>query len=99
MLPPENVIVQNIYGLMINHKFNEKNYDKLTNENISLLCSATIDIWKTVKEKFIPTPQKFTYNFTMKDISKIMLGCFRIDKEEIKNSLKNVGLNPKDVIV
>jgi len=25
MLPPENVIVQNIYGLMINHKFSEKN--------------------------------------------------------------------------
>ena len=30
-----------------------------------------------VREKFIPTPMKFTYNFTLKDNSKIMLGALR----------------------
>lgn len=35
----------------------------------------------------------------MKDISKIMLGCFRIEKEEVTQSLKNCSLQPKDTVV
>lgn len=72
---------------MISNKFPEKqDNDKGFFENIGQLCNSTIELWKLVKEKFIPTPLKFTYNFTMKDISKIMLGIFRIDSLKLKNS-------------
>lgn len=88
MLPPESLTVQNIYGFMQAHKFPESlmKDDKGAVENIAQLCLATIDLWKIVKEKFIPTPQKFVYNFTMKDLSKIMLGIFRIDSQKLKTS-------------
>mmetsp|Transcript_86952 Transcript_86952/g.188141 ORF Transcript_86952/g.188141 Transcript_86952/m.188141 type:complete len:92 (+) Transcript_86952:210-485(+) len=88
MLPPESLTVQNIFGFMQSHKFPESlmKDDKGAMENIAQLCLGTIDIWKIVKEKFIPTPQKFTYNFTMKDLSKIMLGIFRIDNQKLKGS-------------
>lgn len=101
MLPPESQTVQNIYGSMSAHKFPDSlmKDDKGAMENIAQLCQATIDIWKIVKEKFIPTPLKFTYNFTMKDIGKIMLGIFRIDLKTMKSSKTLTGLLTKDVVV
>lgn len=101
MLPPDNAIVQDIYGNMTNHKFKPEVFkdDKNAYENIKSICNATIEIWKTVKEKFIPTPMKFTYNFTMKDLSKIMLGIFRIDTPTMKNSKQLNNLLTKDVVV
>jgi dynein heavy chain len=74
---------------MIEHKFPEKEVceknDKVM-EHIKDLCNATINLWKDVKKDFIPTPQKFTYNFTMKDLSKIFNGLFRIATTTLKNS-------------
>jgi len=64
MLPPEPIVVQNIYGFMTSHKFPEttikSDFDTSTGNNIASLCQATIDLWRVVKEKFIPTPSKFT---------------------------------------
>jgi len=86
---------------MQNHKFPESAFkeDKSISETLGQICMATIDLWKSVKEKFIPTPQKFVYNFTMKDLSKIMLGIFRIDNQKLKESKKNVQVLSKDVVV
>jgi len=47
---------------MISHKFNEQFMKEIgtASDSINNLCLATIDLWKVVKDKFIPTPAKFT---------------------------------------
>jgi len=102
MPPPDDEVVNDIYGHMTAIKWPKNKIfkdDKATEENINNLCKATIRIWNNVKEKFIPTPMKFTYNFTMKDISKIMLGIFRIDNDLLKKSKTIQGIVTKDIVV
>lgn len=33
----------------------------------------TIDLWKEVSEKMLPTPAKFHYVFSLRDVSQVVL--------------------------
>lgn len=99
MLAPSSSVVSGIYESMITHKFNKVKNNKEIYENIEKMCNATVELWAKVREKFIPTPMKFTYNFTLKDISKIMLGALRIDVQKLQDSNKNLSVLPKDIVV
>jgi len=97
-LAPSSTVVSSIYKSMIDHKFTKVSNKEVT-DNIEKMCQATVDLWNRVREKFIPTPMKFTYNFTLKDISKIMLGALRIDNAKLLESNKNMNVLPKDIVV
>lgn len=98
MLAPSSTVVSSIYKSMLDHKF-AKVANKEVTDNIDKMCQATVDLWGRVRDKFIPTPLKFTYNFTLKDISKIMLGALRIDTSKLLESNKNLSILPKDIVV
>lgn len=98
MLAPSSAVVSSIYKSMLDHKFTKVTQKEVT-DNIDKMCQATVDLWNRVREKFIPTPLKFTYNFTLKDISKIMLGALRIDAVKLLESNKNLSILPKDIVV
>lgn len=98
MLAPSSSVVSSIYKSMLDHKFAKVTQKEVT-DNIDKMCQATVDLWTKVREKFIPTPLKFTYNFTLKDISKIMLGALRIETSKLLDSNKNISVLPKDIVV
>jgi len=58
----------------------------------SYLVDATISIWDSVKKRLLPTPQKFHYVFTIRELARVFSGiCTVAAKPEygvIKNCLK-----------
>lgn len=44
------------------------------------LAIATINIFNTISENFLPTPAKSHYVFNMRDISKVFQGIYLADK-------------------
>ena len=36
------------------------------------LVPASVDLWKRVQARMLPTPAKFHYQFNMRDLSKVM---------------------------
>ena len=56
-----------------------------------LLIDSTITIWDSVKRKLLPTPAKFHYTFTIRELARVFQGlCAVVQKPEynvIKNSL------------
>ena len=53
-----------------------------------VITQATIDLYRMVVEKFLPTPAKIHYLFNLRDISKV-----RIEKFSSSVRLKSVRLN------
>lgn len=53
-------------------------------EEIKALCDplavATIQLFNSVSEQFLPTPAKSHYVFNMRDISKVFQGCYQAQK-------------------
>lgn len=44
------------------------------------LAQATINIFNTVQQEFLPTPAKSHYVFNMRDVSKVFQGLYQADK-------------------
>ena len=45
------------------------------------LVIATIDIWEEVKNKILPTPSKFHYIFSIRELARVFQGiCVVVDK-------------------
>lgn len=59
------------------HKFSELGEDiRPLSENIAI---ATLGLFKSVSENFLPTPSKSHYVFNMRDISKVIQGVYLIN--------------------
>ena len=42
----------------------------------SFLIDATITVWDAVKRRLLPTPAKFHYNFTLRELARVFGGIF-----------------------
>lgn len=65
------------------------------------MTTATIAIWDQVKNSFIPTPQKFHYVFSMRELARIFQGMLQAKKEVINGALA-VGtsvLKPQEFLI
>jgi dynein heavy chain, axonemal len=66
--PQENEI-HTIFGSMINQKLQE--FDDEFRPLGDLMTKATLQIYESVVQKFLPTPTKIHYLFNLRDISKV----------------------------
>ena len=71
---PSITSINDIYGQMLNGRFNSNQFDAPTLECVAKLTNATIQLWRTMKSKMLPTPAKFHYVFNMRDLSRVFQG-------------------------
>lgn len=76
---PDDATITRIFGTMLSQHVSE--FDeavKLVGRN---LVDITIDLYKNVVAKMLPTPKKIHYLFNLRDISKVFQGLLRSHKD------------------
>ncbi|XP_046144739.1 dynein axonemal heavy chain 12-like isoform X1 [Osmia bicornis bicornis] len=81
-------IFSNIF--FINLKKNSFTADVLS--TVNSITNATIDIYNFVINTFRPIPTKFQYQFSIRDISRVINGCNLIQKESVETKITFVRL-------
>lgn len=86
MTPPSQRSIENIYGRILEVLFNPKKYPNKEITDMRLpLVDATISIWDAVKRRLLPTPTKFHYTFTIRELARVFGGiCSVAGKPEYK---------------
>lgn len=85
MTPPSTRSIENIYGRILEVLFSPKKYSQDIINMKSFLIDATIAIWDAVKKRLLPTPQKFHYVFTIRELARVFQGiCTVAGKPEYK---------------
>lgn len=76
---PDDATIIRIYGSMLSQHVSEFDETvKLVGRN---LVDITIDLYKNVVAKMLPTPKKIHYLFNLRDISKVFQGLLRSHKD------------------
>merc|ERR1719460_3100684 len=93
MVPPLQSSVENIYGSILKASFTAKRGAK---QDVIARCQslvpATIDIWDKVKRSLLPTPARFHYIFTMRELSRIFQGIQSTPLDSVPNETLLVQL-------
>ncbi|KAL4465245.1 hypothetical protein ABPG74_001959 [Tetrahymena malaccensis] len=88
-----------IYGPIIKHVFKQNYFSDSTFQVIESLTSATISLLNKVKSTMLPTPSKFHYIFSMRELARIIKGILSCSKETINNSQKQMKMNSEIFLV
>ena len=90
---PTDDAIDHIFGTIARGHFNSNR--GFCEEVISLiekLVPLTRKIWKSTKEKMLPTPAKFHYVFNLRDLSRIWLGMIGTQASVISTSDATIDL-------
>jgi dynein heavy chain, axonemal len=85
MVLPALQSIDDIYGQMLRGRFPEAAWDPTFNETVSNLTVATIELWRLVKAKMLPTPAKFHYIFNMRELSRVFQGVLLTETDVLRH--------------
>jgi dynein heavy chain len=93
MVPPLTSSVQTVYGSILKASFTTKRGAK---DDVIRVCPklvpATIGVWDKVKKSLLPTPARFHYIFTMRELSRVFQGIQTTPMESITTELSAISL-------
>ena len=78
---PTDHVIKQIFGQIIDSHFSR--FD-LSPKLLEIACSvvpAIVDVWRAAQASLLPSPSKVHYNFTLRDVSKIVQGIVLADME------------------
>ena len=78
MTPPSQKSIENIYGRILEVLFNPKKYSYEVTQMRVPLIDATITIWDAVKRRLLPSPAKFHYTFTIRELARVFQGICKV---------------------
>lgn len=82
MVLPSITSINDIYGQMLAGRF--AGVPKDTFSVVNSLTTATISLWRTMKDKMLPTPAKFHYIFNMRELSRVFQGIMLVPQSTLK---------------
>ncbi|OAF69166.1 Axonemal beta dynein heavy chain 2 [Intoshia linei] len=84
---PQESQIKRIFGSMFSKCLQE--FEEELKPIGEIITDATIQLYESVKNTFLPTPAKMHYSFNMRDISRIFQGLLRANKSyhDTKNVL------------
>nr|XP_021503796.1 dynein heavy chain 2, axonemal [Meriones unguiculatus] len=90
--PTESQIIR-IFGTMINQKLQD--FEEEVKPIGNVVTEATLDLYNTVVQRFLPTPAKIHYLFNLRDISKVFQGMLRANKDfhDTKSSITRLWIH------
>nr|XP_055113102.1 dynein axonemal heavy chain 2 isoform X1 [Symphalangus syndactylus] len=90
--PTESQIIR-IFGTMINQKLQD--FEEEVKSIGNVVTEATLDMYNTVVQRFLPTPTKIHYLFNLRDISKVFQGMLRANKDfhDTKSSITRLWIH------
>jgi dynein heavy chain len=71
---PSIISINDIYGQMLGGRFPPEEFTADAKSVLKSLTKATIELWRTCKDKLLPTPAKFHYIFNMRELSRVFQG-------------------------
>jgi dynein heavy chain len=74
---PDEVSIQQIFGTIFESRFNS-NYPADVSKVAKELTKTSIDLWRRMGKKMLPTPAKFHYFFNLRDLSAIAQGLMHV---------------------
>jgi dynein heavy chain len=98
MTPPSQRSIENIYGKILEALFDPKKYSQEVINMRPLLIDSTVSIWDTVKRKLLPTPAKFHYTFTIRELARVFQGICNVAQKGAKYGVIQKCLNIKESI-
>ena len=84
MVLPSIVSINDIYGQMLKGRFPAGKVPEETLKVVKELTVATIALWRTMKDKMLPTPAKFHYIFNLRELSRVFQGIMLTPTDTIK---------------
>jgi len=103
---PSITSINDIYGQMLDGRFTAgAGFDAPTLDSVGKLTDATIQLWRVMKAKMLPTPAKFHYVFNMRDLSRVFQGILLTPKESIltgglrAQEGKLEGFSPQNMLI
>jgi dynein heavy chain len=84
MILPSITSINDMYGQMLAGRFPKGKVAADTTEVVEKLTIATISLWRTMKDKMLPTPAKFHYNFNLRELSRVFQGILLTPSETIR---------------
>ncbi|CAF0769681.1 unnamed protein product [Adineta ricciae] len=79
-----------IFGIMMSQKL--RDFDDDIKHLDQTLTKATVDLYRTIEMKYLPTPAKIHYTFNMRDISRMFEGLLLCHKTVITNKVELLRL-------
>ena len=81
---PSITSINDIYGQMLAGRFPRGEFPEDTLNVVNSLTDATIELWRTMKDRMLPTPAKFHYIFNLRELSRVFQGILLTPTETIK---------------
>ena len=76
--PPSSKAVEGIYGRILSELLPKKKYSEEVIGMIQPIVEATIQLWESTSNKLLPTPTKFHYVFTIRELARVFGGMARV---------------------
>ena len=74
---PDDVSINQIFGTIFDARF-AANYNPATVQVAQKLTSMSVQFWRAIGKKMLPTPMKFHYFFNLRDLSNIAQGLMLV---------------------
>jgi len=81
-VPPVQTIL-NIYGQMMDGRFPKAQFGEGVLKYAGKIPTITIELWKFVRNKMLPSPAKFMYVWNMRELARVFQGILRTPKDSI----------------
>jgi len=93
MVLPSIVSVDNIYGSILRARLNHKSgVDPSVIAATRQLTAATISVWSKAQATLLPTPARFHYVFSMRELSRVFQGVMETPLASINKDVRLVEL-------
>lgn len=84
---PKDRELNTIFGTIARNHFVKNNFCVDIQESISEILEMTYEIWSLSKRTKLPTPAKFFYQFSIRDMSRIWQSMTQVDPETINSKV------------